>query len=157
MMSQAILDTLPFGVLLTDADLTVVQVNLWLANRLSIPAPALIQLPLAATFPELGERSLLAAFDLARRDGRTVRLPASLYTYFLKLSDQTGDKQAVMPQSATIAPLIVDGNMVGTLTIIEDETQRLLNERQMQRQIDKMTALHEVDRALATLDLMGIH
>ena len=43
--------------------------------------------------------------------------------------------------------------MVGTLTIIEDETQRLLNERQLQRQIDKMTALHEVDRALATLDL----
>jgi diguanylate cyclase (GGDEF)-like protein len=52
-----------------------------------------------------------------------------------------------------IAPLVVDGRVVGTLTIIEDETQRLLSERQLQRQIDKMTALHEVDRALATLDL----
>jgi diguanylate cyclase (GGDEF)-like protein len=153
MMSQAVLDTLPFGVLLTDADLVVVQVNLWLADRLSMPAAALIARPLAAAFPELAERSLLAAFDLARNDGRTVRLPASLYTYFLKLSSQTGDKQADMPQSATIAPLFVDGRVVGTLTLIEDETQRLLNERQLQRQIDKMTALHEVDHALATLDL----
>src|SRR5205085_7399587 len=66
---------------------------------------------------------------------------------------QSGDKLAEMPQSATIAPLVVDGRVVGTLMIIEDETQRLLNEHQLQRQIDKMTALHEVDRALATLDL----
>jgi diguanylate cyclase (GGDEF)-like protein len=153
MMSQAVLDTLPFGVLLTDADLNVAQVNLWLANRLAMPAAGLIARPLAAAFPELADRSLLAAFDLARHDGRTVRLPASLYTYILKLPGQTGEKQADMPQSGTIAPLVVDGRVVGTLMIIEDETQRLLNERQLQRQIDKMTALHEVDRALATLDL----
>jgi GAF domain-containing protein len=153
MIAQEVLDTLPFGVLLTDAELQVVQVNLWLADRLAMPTSALIARPLAAAFPELAERSLLAAFDLARHDGRTVRLPASLYTYILKLSAQTGDSQADMPQSATIAPLVVDGRVVGTMTLIEDETQRLLNERQLQRQIDKMTALHEVDRALATLDL----
>ena len=58
-----------------------------------------------------------------------------------------------MPQSATIAPLWAAGAISGTLTVIEDVTQRLLTERQLEREIDKMTALHEVDRALATLDL----
>jgi diguanylate cyclase (GGDEF)-like protein len=153
MIAQAVLDTLPFGVLLTDADLKVVQVNLWLLDRLSVPGSDVINRPLVAAFPELADRGLVAAFDLARHESRTVKLPASLYTYFIRLPSQSGDKAADMPQSATIAPLFVEGRVTGTLTIIEDESQRLLNERQLQRQIDKMTALHEVDRALATLDL----
>jgi diguanylate cyclase (GGDEF)-like protein len=41
------------------------------------------------------------------------------------------------------------------LTGIEDVTHRLLSERQLEREIDKMAALHEVDRALATLDLQA--
>src|SRR5690242_10336854 len=135
MIAQAVLDTLPFGVLLTDADLNVVQVNLWLVDRLSVPMSEVVNRPLVAAFPELAERGLVAAFDLARHDSQTVKLPASLYSYFIRLPDQSGDKTGDMPQSATIAPLFVDGQVAGTLTIIEDESQRLLSERQLRRQI----------------------
>ena len=153
MIAQAVLDTLPFGVLITDADLKVEQINLWLARQLPPAAEALIGRPLATAFPELGERSLLAAFDMVRRDQQTVKLPASLYGYLLRLPSSKVGELAEMPQSATIAPVMEGGAVIGTLTIIEDETKRLLSERQLRRQIDKMTALHEVDKALATLDL----
>ena len=153
MIAQAVLDTLPFGVLITDADLHVAQINLWLARQLPMPAAGLIGRPLAAAFPELVERSLLAAYDLARRDGQTVTLPASPYGYFLRLPSPIGRERAEMLQSATISPLVEDGAIAGTVTIVEDVTQRVINERQLRRQIDKMTALHEVDRAMATLDL----
>jgi len=154
MISQTWLDALPFGVLITDDQLRLEQVNSWLVGRL--PAlSALVGRPLAEAFPELAERSLMAAFELTLQEGRPTYLPNSLYGSFVRLPAEPGTDLEDMPQSATITPLMVNGKAAGTLTVIEDVTQRLLTERLLEREIDKMTALHEVDRALATLDLQA--
>jgi diguanylate cyclase (GGDEF)-like protein len=152
MIEQSWLNALPYGILITDAQLRVMQVNRWLAERLP-QVESYLGHPLAEAFPELSERSLLAAFELTLQEGRTTQLPNSLYGYFVRLPAEGASGLEAMPQSATIAPLRAGDAICGTLTVIEDVTQRLLTERQLEREIDKMTALHEVDRALATLDL----
>jgi diguanylate cyclase (GGDEF)-like protein len=152
MLEQTWLDALPYGIFITDANLHLVQVNQWLARRL----PGLAQMvgrPLAEALPELAERSLLAAFELTLKQGCATELPTSLYGYFLRLAPEAGSGLPEMPQSAAIVPLWEAGAPCGTLTVIEDVSQRLLTERQLELEIVKMTALHEVDRALATLDL----
>jgi diguanylate cyclase (GGDEF)-like protein len=154
MISQTWLDALPFGILITDADLHLKQANRWLADRLPGVAQ-LIGQPLAQAFPELVERSLMAAYELTLQSGRPTYLPNNLYGSFLRLPPEPGRGLESMPQSATITPLNEAGQVVGTMTLIEDVTQRLLTERQLEREIDKMTALHEVDQALATLDLQA--
>jgi diguanylate cyclase (GGDEF)-like protein len=154
MILQSWLDALPYGVLVTDDELCLRQVNSWLAERLP-GAGQLLGLPMAQAFPELVERCLMAAFELALHEGRSIQLPNSLHDYFLRLPAAAATDLDAMPQSATIAPLRTRGIVSGTLTVIEDVTQRLLTERQLEREIDKMTALHEVDRALATLDLQA--
>jgi putative methionine-R-sulfoxide reductase with GAF domain len=152
LIEQSWLDAMPFGILITDAQLNLLQVNRWLAERLP-QVESWLDRPLAEAFPELVERSLLAAFKLTLQYGRTTQLPTSLYGYFLRLPADGASGLEAMPQSATIAPLRDAEIISGTLTVIEDVTQRLLTERQLEREIDKMTALYEVDRALATLDL----
>jgi eukaryotic-like serine/threonine-protein kinase len=152
MLEQTWLDALPYGIFITDAGLHLVQVNQWLARRL----PGLDQQlgrPLAEAMPELSERSLLAAFELTLQQGCATVLPTSLYGYILRLAPEAESGLPEMPQSATIVPLWEAGAPCGTLTVIEDVSQRLLTERQLEREIVNMTALHEVDRALATLDL----
>ena len=42
---------------------------------------------------------------------------------------------APMPQSCRIAPLIADGQIVGTITVIDDVTDRVRSEAEMRRQI----------------------
>jgi diguanylate cyclase (GGDEF)-like protein len=154
MITQSWLDALPVGILITDAELRLLQVNSWLADRLP-GAGDLLGRPLAEAFPELVERSLMAAYELTLREGRPTHLPSSLHSYFVRLPAEASTGLEAMPQSATIAPLRAEGRIIGSLTFIEDVSQRLLTERHLQREIDKMTALHEVDRALATLDLQA--
>ena len=152
MITQSWLDALPFGVLITDADLRLLQINSWLAGRLS-GANELIGRPLAEAFPELVERSLMTAYEMTLHEGRATELPNSQYGYIVRLPAEAAEDLDSMPQSSTISPLRSEGKIAGTLTVIEDVTQRLLTERQLEREIDKMTALHEIDRAMATLDL----
>jgi putative methionine-R-sulfoxide reductase with GAF domain len=152
--SQSLLDAFPAGRLLTDADRAVRQVNRWLRVRLGAAAAnAMIGVPLHLAIPDLDERGLLPAYDLVRHRLTNVSLSASTYRYFIQLPAAAEIGLSEMPQGTTLVPLVVDGDFAGTLTIIEDLTDRRIAELQLQREIDKLTALHAIDHALATLDL----
>src|SRR5215831_3798306 len=99
MISQTWLDALPFGILITDAELRLQQVNSWLLDRMPGAAQLLGQ-PLAPAFPELVERSLMAAYELTLQSGRPTYLPNSLYGSFLRLPPEPGRGLESMPQSA---------------------------------------------------------
>lgn len=152
-LSQSLLDSIPVGLLLTDADLVVCQINHWLRARLAVDIAAHIGRPLGEAFPELEERSLLAAYELVRESRTSLRLSAATYRYLVRLPAAPDSGLSEMPQSVTLVPLLEGGALVGILTLIVDRTDRHQSERQLQREVDKLTALHEIDHALATLDL----
>ena len=153
MIAQSLIDALPLGVLVTDLDLNLLRVNRWLLDRLPPAQLALIGEPLGVVFPELVEHNLLAAYELVLRQGQRLTLPTSVHRFIVRLPAPAGAGLDEMAQATTIVPLFEGATVTGTLTLIQDISQGLAAERQLQREIDRLSALHEIDQALSTLDL----
>ncbi|MCX8108614.1 MAG: PAS domain S-box protein, partial [Verrucomicrobiae bacterium] len=65
-----------------------------------------------------------------------------------------GPKQTeLMYQRAAILPLKRQGTIVGTITVIDDVTERVLREQQLQQQVSLREALLEISRDILTLNL----
>jgi hypothetical protein len=85
MIAHSLLDSLPFGVIVSDTDVRLEQATKWLTQRRAPAGGGMIGQPMAEVFLALVDRRLLAAIDLARREARRITLPASLHGYFLRM------------------------------------------------------------------------
>ncbi len=137
------------GIFMTDADLRIQAWNRWLEGYLGRRAADIIGVPLFEAFPELVTRGL----DQYYRDalaGQSRVVAHRFHGYLLAVPIRPGDPaaelpQGLMPQSARIAPLRLGGRVVGTITVIENVTERVMSERELRSQI----ALLERARATA--------
>ena len=152
------LDTLAVqGVMVTDADLVVRGWNQWLEMHSGRAAGDVVGRPLLEVWPDLVARGL----DHHYRDalGGQVRVVAqALHGYLFPMPRRPGD-EASMPQSARIAPLTDGDRVVGTITVVEDVSDRTLRESELREQIEALNvarraaedALRTKDEFLATL------
>jgi PAS domain S-box-containing protein len=141
------------GILTTDADLRVQGWNRWLENQTGHRAHDVIGRELLELYPELVARRMDRWYRLALR-GQVMVLAHRLHRYLLPI--RLIDRQpgvAWMQQSARIAPLTTDGRIIGTITVIEDVTERELREAELRRQIAALEALHDVSSGILSLDL----
>ncbi len=124
----------PFGVVITDAELRVRGWNRWLAERSGVSEDAAMDRPLFELFPDVPKRGLDAPFRHALR-GEAAVLSTALHGYLLPLpppSREFGLEH--MLQTARLAPLHAGGEIVGTITVLEDVTQREYQARVLRRQ-----------------------
>jgi PAS domain S-box-containing protein len=129
------------GVFTTDTDLVVRSWNRWLEDSTGHPASGVVGRRLLDLFPELVERGF-EAYYRAALGGEIKVLAHGLHRNVLPVRDtQRGESR----QSGRIAPLDVDGVIVGTVTVIEDVTERFASERELRSQIQSS----EQARALA--------
>ena len=146
------IDTLAVqGVMITDADLVVRGWNAWLHTH-SGRAPAdVVGRPLFEVWPDLVARGLDHHYHDAL--GGQVRVVAqALHGYLFAVPRRPGDA-APMPQSARIAPLMVEGRVVGTITVVEDVSDRTLREADLREQIEALkVARHAAEDALRAKD-----
>ena len=153
------LDTLAVqGVMVTDADLVVRAWNEWLETHSGRRAKEVVGRPLFEVWPDLVARGL----DHHYRDalGGQVRVVAqALHGYLFVMPRRAGD-DTPMPQSARISPLTADdGRVVGTITVVDDVSDRMLREADLREQIEALKvarrsaedALRIKDEFLATL------
>ncbi len=123
------------GVFITDDRLIVQRWNHWLAAQTGRRASEMVGRPLFELFPNLVERGLNAWYTDVL--GGAVRvLSQRFHQYLLPITRNFhGAGLTEMAQSARIEPLI-DGTMVvGTITLIEDVTERVISERELRTQI----------------------
>jgi signal transduction histidine kinase/ActR/RegA family two-component response regulator len=133
------------GIFATDASLVVRAWNPWLAAQTGIPASKAIGTPLFELWPTLVERGLDHHYHDAL-EGEVSVLSERLHRYLLPIARNISSLGLTeMAQSARIAPLTLDGTVVGTITVIEDVTERVVSERELRSQI----AASEHARALA--------
>ena len=146
------LDTLAVqGVMVTDADLVVRGWNGWLQAHSGRPAGEVVGRPLFEVWPDLVARGL----DHHYRDalGGQVRVVAQALHGFLFDMPRRAGGEDPMPQSARIAPLTADGRVVGTITVVDDVTDRTLREADLRAQIEALkVARHAAEDALRTKD-----
>ena len=141
-------DLLPQGILLTDSDLTVRGWNLWLETHGGHRAEEVIGRPLLEVYPDLRERRLDHYYQSAL-GGQVELIAHRFHRYLLPMPPVLADSGAeYMQQSARIAPLWQAGHVVGTVTVIEDVSERVSYERDLRRQLVFQTVRAGVNEVL---------
>ena len=124
----------PYGIFTTDAALNVRSWNQWLVTHSGLPSHVVLGRPLAVIFPHVKERGLEAHFYRAL-SGEISVLSTALHKFLLPLpSTVRGYDVAHMLQTVRIAPLSLGNQVVGTITTIEDVTQRECQAATLHRQ-----------------------
>jgi PAS domain S-box-containing protein len=131
----------PYGVFTTDREMRVRSWNEWLAAHSGITLHEVIGRPLADLFPELVARRLIGHYARAL-DGEVSVLSTALHRYLVPIPLHRDGEPAMMLQTVRIAPVRSAGVVIGTITWIEDVTQREVQAAILQRQ-------QELDRVLS--------
>jgi signal transduction histidine kinase len=128
------------GILITDADLKIRSWNRWLEERSGLGAADVLGRNLLEVYGELEKRRLDKHYKWVL-EGQTSILSQRLHGHLLPLpTDPTLSGFTEMQQTARISPLIdEDGGVIGTLTVIEDVTERVAREAELQAQVDART------------------
>ncbi len=132
-----------WGVLTTDAGLAIVGWNRWLERHIGRPAGAFLGRPLFDVFPNLVARKLDRYYRQAL-GGQTVLLSQRLHKYLLPLPPPVAEGRfEFMQQAARIVPLVDGAVVCGTVTVVEDVTERVAYETELRERVE---ALREADR-----------
>ncbi|HEU4834929.1 MAG TPA: ATP-binding protein [Pyrinomonadaceae bacterium] len=129
------------GIVTTDGELNVVEWNHWMEEHTGKRAPDVIGNNLLDLFPELTERRLDRQYRWAL-EGQVRVLSQGLHRYLIAMPPVSGEHAfAEMQQAVRISPLTHEGRVIGTLTIIEDVTERVAREAELQAQIEDRSRL----------------
>jgi PAS domain S-box-containing protein len=141
-MAKWMQEIAPYGVFTTDCDLRVTSWNDWLAEHSGLDISKVRGRHLSELYPELESRRLLERYRRAL-GGEVNLLSTALHKFLIPLPVPSGGGgHANMLQTVRIAPLPDDGLIIGTVTIIEDVTQREIHASILRRQ-------QELDRQLS--------
>lgn len=132
-----------FGILITDEALVIRFCNGWIESRAFRLGKYPQGSPLLEVFPELAERQLDRLYQEAL-EGRTQIISERFHRYLLAFpADAALAARSPMLQAARIYPLTENGRIAGTLTVIEDVTSRVLQERELSETVRKQEELIE--------------
>src|SRR6185436_7038261 len=129
------------GIVTTDGELKIVDWNNWMEEHTGKRSHEVIGRNLLELFPELTERRLDRHYKWAL-EGQVRVLSQALHGYLISMpvvSDEHGYVQ--MQQAVRISPLSHEGRVIGTLTIIDDVTERVAREAELQAQVEARTRL----------------
>jgi PAS domain S-box-containing protein len=141
------------GIFTTDTELRIRGWNRWLEQHSGHSAASVLGRSLLDVYPDLASRRLDQAYQQAL-GGQIVVLAQRLHRYLLPMaSPADGAPISRMQQSAQIAPLTAEGRIIGTITVIEDVTEREERERELQRRIAVLEGVYDISRAILSLDL----
>jgi PAS domain S-box-containing protein len=129
------------GIVTTDGELNVVEWNHWMEEHTGKRAHEVIGNNLLELFPELTERRLDRHYKWAL-EGQVRVLSQGLHGYLISMPVVSAEHgYAQMQQAVRISPLSHEDRVIGTLTIIEDVTERVMREAELQAQIEARSRL----------------
>jgi PAS domain S-box-containing protein len=120
-----------YGLFTTDRELRIRTWNRWLAAAAGCDADAVVGKPITEVIPSLVERGLDACYRDAVA-GQPKILSHTLHRYLVPCLQDDG---TMMPQTARIAPLMDGEDVIGTITIVGDVSERVTSEKQLRAQI----------------------
>jgi PAS domain S-box-containing protein len=132
----------PYGVITTDREFRIQSWNRWTEIHSGKQSETVVGQNLLEMFPDLRERSLATRFERAL-EGEISVLSTALHGYLLRMDSLVREEGFdLMQQTARIAPLVYQKEIVGIIIVIEDVTQREVQASILRRQ-------HERDRILS--------
>ena len=134
------------GIITTDDQLQIRSWNRWLEVHTNRKAETMIGLNLLAAFPELNERKLGVYYQRAL-EGQSGVLSQKFHRFLLEMQSSETDDKEPMYQSVRISPLLEQGVVIGTVTAIDDVTERVRREAELQRQLEERAHLLAAESA----------
>lgn len=129
------------GFLLTDENLKIGFCNSWLAKQIGAAESDLLGRELFEVFPDLQKRGFDRYYTEAL-NGQSRILSHRLHKYLLPMPPAAGAGAYVqMQQSARISPLTDGDKIIGTVTLIEDVTERVIRENELNAQLEERDRL----------------
>ena len=129
------------GILLTDDNLIIQSCNVWLEKQIKSKEGELFGRSLLDIFPELRTRGFDRYYHEALK-GQSRVLSHRLHRYLLPMPPIAGGGAfAQMQQSARISPLVHEGQIIGTVTVIDDVTERVVRETELSIQLEERERL----------------
>ena len=119
------------GIFTTDGALVIRSWNKYLEDHSGLSAADVVGRGLLDVFPDLAARGLDAHFRAAL-EGEARILSHRFHRYLIPA--RSGVPEGA--QSARIAPLEIEGTIVGVITIVEDVSDRVASERELRSQIE---------------------
>lgn len=147
------------GLIVTDVELRIHAWSHWLEVKTGRKAAVLIGQKLLEEFPEIVERRLDNYFQQAL-SGQSNVLSQKLHQFLLDIPATDRIEGQSMRQSVRISPLMDGTSVIGTVTVIDDVTERVTREAQLQRQLEQRAALLEsesVARSAAEIANTRLH
>jgi len=147
------------GVFVTDPQFRLVVWNQWMEAHSGLQAGDVLGRPLFELYPEAATRGIREYYEGAL-EGAVTLLSHAFHRFLIALPPTNLELAAAeMPQTAHIGPLTLDGSVVGTISIIDDVSDRLATEHALRKQIEAQRrarataeqALHAKDEFLSTL------
>jgi PAS domain S-box-containing protein len=124
------------GILMTDDELNILGWNQWLEEHTEHRAEDVIGRKLLELYPELIKRRLDRYYKWAL-EGQVRVLSQRLHGYLIEMPTALGENTYTqMQQTTRISPLTHEGRIIGTLTIIDDVTERVAREAELQAQLE---------------------
>lgn len=161
-LSNWIENFLDEGVFTTDENLRIILWNRWLEQRSSISSEKALGKKIFELFPEIGERRADRYFYQAL-NGQPVILSQRFHKYLLALppSDEFSEYFTKMQQTVSITPLLSGMDVIGTITMIEDVTERVYREMLLKKEAEASRRAEEVakkerDLAQHYLNIAGV-
>ena len=141
------------GIFTTDTSLRIQTWNQWLQRHTGRESEAVTGQMLFDVCPEIVKRGFERYYRSAL-EGEIGVLAQPFHRYLIEIPLRLdANTVAPMPQSCRVAPLIAEGKIVGTITVIDDVTDRVRSEAEMRRQITVAeTALSTAEDALRQKD-----
>lgn len=141
-----------WGVIATDQDLVVTGWNRWLEQRSGKSSSEVLGRRLDKIYPDLIQRKMDRYYRQAL-DGQACMLSQRFHEYLLPMPPTVPTTHLMrMQQTSRITPLMEDGRVCGTLTLIEDVTERIVTEEELRKQADRLEeANRHKDEFLAML------
>ncbi|HBZ54989.1 MAG TPA: hypothetical protein DEO88_06255 [Syntrophobacteraceae bacterium] len=145
--NRSVLEQAPIGILTTDEALRITGWNRWLETRGGLSSAQMVGCLLLEVYPTIRSRGLDRYYRNAL-GGRAIFLSQRLHNHLLPMPSpifQNG--MDCMQQSVRISPLVANNHQVqGTVTIIEDVTERVIQEAKLRELLIKLAATEESPR-----------
>ncbi|MHB8069167.1 MAG: PAS domain-containing hybrid sensor histidine kinase/response regulator [Desulfobaccales bacterium] len=146
LIHQHLDDHLDQGVFITDTRLQIIYWNRWLEKHSGHQASAAVGRNLLEMFPELVTRAKDSYYQKAL-EGQMVLLAHRFHQYLLQMPPEIANHQLLhMPQSAKIVPVVEKDQIIGTITVIDDVTERVVREEELQSHIKQLKKTEETLR-----------
>lgn len=126
-----------WGILTTDSDLKITGWNRWLEKHSGKTATQVVGQHLLTAFPDLVARGIDHYFRQAQ-EGQAIILSQRFHNYVLPLPPTVAGSVMHMQQTVRISPLLENEKVCGTITLIEDVTERVVTERELRQQAERL-------------------